>query len=1001
MIRLTLIAVALLNLYTLSQAQWQRQYPLPKLEEVLDIVVKNDGYGFATGSDDLALRFNNGTKEWQILPDSEFGWTLFAVDYLSGSDGEYVAAGGTGLIVSENGGYNWTKIQDAPAGVQKIKILDENLIIVIAGNGVHRWNGNFWTSLNLPANVNVIGGHILDADHIWAYTGGTNPEIHYTSNGGTNWSTNAELDRPDAVLFYDTQFGVAFDNRRVYHSVNGGANWTEVSSNAIHNSISDVTFGETANILMAATLNGDPAISLDSGDTWDQIEMDLLNTRSYSIANIGNEYWVGNDLSSIGYTPDSGGGWSERSGPRREPVHDVHFINRNLGFAVGFDGLLLKTENGGSTWNDIAFESDRHYWSMHGNLNTNLWIGANQRIYSSADTGRTWSVKATFLGGGINDILAISASRILGVTSAGIILRSNDAGASWDTVHQVATQLRSIARIDNQRYLATGFNGIILRSNDQGETWTPLTAPVPNLQYEQSYWLDNTGWLITSSFQATMWKTTNAGDNWTPITLPIDRFWNGVFFITQDTGIIVGSSATEGRAYITYNGGTNWQPSYVTDYALLGVSGVNNPNGTAWIHGAGADIEILPYCTDVPTIANLQGDFDPCQGDTVTFTLTGTNVDLYQWFFPTGWSIIGNSNNDTIRVRVGVASGNVSVTGVNACGFTNALISQLTPTPIPVLNTITGPASPCQGEAIVYSVNGSGADHFAWTVPAGWTIVSGQSSNTITVTVGGVIGNINVDGGNVCGDDSATPLHVTPSLLPVGTLIDGNPSPCIFGLAAYTFVGENTDSVFWELPVDWTILDQPDAFTIIVQAGFTGGTITAVGQNECGLSQPITFDVAIQDPPVISLSFDEGTNILSPVFSGNIISITWFFEGEELLNEFEPTLLATESGNYQVLLVFDDGCISISEPLDVIISSTDNAVRDADIWLMPNPATSFVTIAGLPGASPFEIYDMRGSLCRKGITADRIGVQDLADGLYTVRIILQDRIVVKQLVITK
>ncbi len=64
-----------------------------------------------------------------------------------------------------------------------------------------------------------------------------------------------------------------------------------------------------------------------------------------------------------------------------------------------------------------------------------------------------------------------------------------------------------------------------------------------------------------------------------PITLPIDRFWDGVYFITPDTGIIVGRSSAEGRAYITFNGGANWQAGYVTDFPLYGVTGLPHANG--------------------------------------------------------------------------------------------------------------------------------------------------------------------------------------------------------------------------------------------------------------------------------------------------------------------------------------------------------------------------------------------------------------------------------------
>jgi photosystem II stability/assembly factor-like uncharacterized protein len=85
--------------------------------------------------------------------------------------------------------------------------------------------------------------------------------------------------------------------------------------------------------------------------------------------------------------------------------------------------------------------------------------------------------------------------------------------------------------IDDQRLMVTGYNGIILRSQDQGESWVVVTPPKPGIQYEQSFFLEDHGWLISSSFEHEMWHTQNAGASWETITLPIDRFWDGVYFI--------------------------------------------------------------------------------------------------------------------------------------------------------------------------------------------------------------------------------------------------------------------------------------------------------------------------------------------------------------------------------------------------------------------------------------------------------------------------------------
>ena len=597
-----------------ADAQWIRQYPLAKLEHVVDIAVHQDGYGFAVGGDDLILRLNGGSNQWDLLTSWDGGWTLESVDYLEGTFGQTVAAGGQGLILSQNGGDSWIEIANAPGGIFTTKVIGTQDIIVVGDEGVFRWNNNSWDDLNLPVTSGVDGGFILDDQHIWCFTNGTSPVVYYTSNGGANWNMNSQIDRPDVVKFFNTQYGIAFDSRTVYQSLNGGQTWEEFSNNAIHNSINDFAFGTSPNVLMAATFNGVPTISVDSGSTWTQKDLDLINERNYSIgATSDSEFWVGNDLSSITLTTDAGDNWIETSGPDRQIMNDIYFLDRNIGFAVGTDGTLLRTTNGGSQWEDISFGETRSFLSIFGLAPNDMWMGANQRIYHSADMGDTWQEKAALLGFNTIDVLAVNANIILACSPSGMILRSIDAGTSWDTVYQTAGQIRSLSKIDNQRYMATGFNGLILRSANQGATWTPLTAPEAGLQYEQTHFIGNEGWLVTSSFKKTMWHTTNAGDTWSPITLPIERFWDGVYFMSPDTGIIVGRSSAEGRVYITFNGGTNWQAGYITDFPLFGVTGIPNPNGTAWIYGFGSDIEVLPYCSELPIISNLTGASAPCK----------------------------------------------------------------------------------------------------------------------------------------------------------------------------------------------------------------------------------------------------------------------------------------------------------------------------------------------------------------------------------------------------
>ncbi len=965
-------------------AQWIRQYPMAKLENVTDIALHPDGHGYAVGPDDMVLRLDPGTKTWTLLDAWDGGWSFAAVDYLEDMSGAFAAAGGQGLIITTDAGETWNEVANAPGGIVAIHIISTTDILVIADEGVFRWTNNSWTDLNLPITSGVHDGYILDAQHIWCFTTGGTPVIYSTANGGGLWSSTTDVERPDVVKFYDAQYGIALDGRTVYNSLDGGLNWTIVSNNAIHNSSYDFTFGASPNVLMAATFNGVAAISVDSGLTWTQKNLGLINQRSYSVAAVSDlEFWIGNDLSSIAFSTDAGETWLETSGPDRKVMNDVFFFNRNFGFAVGTDGTFLRTTNGGAIWEDISFGETRSFLSVHGLTTNDIWMGANQRIYHSADMGDTWQEKLAILGANFIDILAVDANIVMACSPSGLILRTINAGITWDTVYQTNNQIRSLAKIDANRFMATGFNGLILRSEDKGLTWNPLTAPEAGLQYEQTHFIGQEGWLITSSFKKTMWHTPNAGDTWEPITLPIDRFWDGVYFITPDTGIIVGRSTAEGRVYTTFNGGANWQSGYITSYPMFGVTGLPNPNGTAWIFGYGSDIEILPYCNMLPVIADFQGAPSPCENDTVTYSISSQDVDLFFWLFPTGWTIIGNPNNDTINVKVGRNGGVISVTGSNACGFSSPISINAGPSLLPKITNLAGDNSPCEGEIITYLATQTDVDDFVWTIPGDWSIQGNMNLQTIQTQVGAMAGVISVIGTNQCGATAPFNRNVSPELRPRMYTVTGPVTICAGDTVEFVGQGEYYDEVVWTYPADWAVLGPQNEIAIALRAGEEAGIVTAGGVNPCGTSAIAEAEVNPFFVPQVGI-LNEGDK-LYPTSAG--IAYQWYLNGTQIDGATLDTLVPVVSGTYTVLVIFSNSCTSLSFPVEVIISGLFNPTATTALDIYPVPATETLNIKGISGEYVYTIFDITGTLLTQHKSVDTaIDVSMLSEGSYMLKV---------------
>jgi hypothetical protein len=69
---------------------------------------------------------------------------------------------------------------------------------------------------------------------------------------------------------------------------------------------------------------------------------------------------------------------------------------------------------------------------------------------------------------------------------------------------------------------------------------------------------------------------------------------------------------------------------------------------------------------------------------------------------------------------------------------------------------MTGPSSVTCGQLVTYSIPVvSGANSYTWVLPTGWTILTGQGTNSISVKVGCSRGEVKVTPNNSCGSGSS------------------------------------------------------------------------------------------------------------------------------------------------------------------------------------------------------------------------------------------------------
>lgn len=178
---------------------------------------------------------------------------------------------------------------------------------------------------------------------------------------------------------------------------------------------------------------------------------------------------------------DGGRSWNQAEVPTRATLTGVYLHDKTLGWAVGHDQVILRTKDGGKTWQlldaqpeaespllDIWFADAQHGFAL----------GAYGLFLETEDGGETWSERR--VGDGdfhLNKIIHAGGSRLFIAGEAGTLLRSDDGGKNWDqlTAPYEGSFFGGLA-LSVDSLLVYGLRGHLFRTDDGGENWIELAT---------------------------------------------------------------------------------------------------------------------------------------------------------------------------------------------------------------------------------------------------------------------------------------------------------------------------------------------------------------------------------------------------------------------------------------------------------------------------------------------------------------------------------------------
>jgi photosystem II stability/assembly factor-like uncharacterized protein len=314
-----------------------------------------------------------------------------------------------------------------------------------------------WTAQRSGALSWLHAVYFLDENRGWA-VGGSGVLLS-TTDGGKVWRA---LARPAQDALLDVYFS---------DELNG---WL-----VCERSIYDLKTNDEPRTYLLRTTDG--------GATWKKINVigkDVDTRLVRALFTNEGRGWAFGEAGALYTTRDGGANWERQRVPTSHLLLGGSFLNAEQGWLVGAGATLLQTNDGGETWHTGAlvglapasgntaeaarvrfiatsFVDKRKGWA----------VGTEGRVFATRDGGRTWVAQASNVASDLFDVKFLDEFEGWAVGAQGTLIHTVDGGAHWTVEPSGTTHaLERLCFVGRTRGWAVGFGGTILSYTPESAT---------------------------------------------------------------------------------------------------------------------------------------------------------------------------------------------------------------------------------------------------------------------------------------------------------------------------------------------------------------------------------------------------------------------------------------------------------------------------------------------------------------------------------------------------
>ena len=528
----------------------------------------NDSIGFIDGIAETILKTTNGGSNWQIIRDGVFtqGNAFTGLYFLNQNTGWLCGYGGI-VLRTTNGCISFDSINVGSTGpLRNIQFFNSltGWVCGDVGNLKKSTNGGMnWINMPLLTTANL-DMYFLNENTGWT-VGEQDNMVFRTTDGGARWDTVSKLPGGNNQYSYSIAFmnfntgWIGGTYGRIFRTNNGGLNWFNedydlegfVENFSFYNDSTAWCVG--GNKIKLRNINN---VSQPAQTGWQRQNSNTLCPLKDMYMLNSQTGWIVGTSDTILHTTNSGINWNKISTGGFYDIRSVQFLNEQTGWLSGKEGIILKTTNGGANWinqsmneggwwiHSMFFTSEQKGWitldygvvfkttnsgynwtpvpatvtnhniySIYFVDSTRGWLcGDGGEIDHTLNSGLNWSFQNSGTSIRLNSIYFINDSLgwAAGGDREGIIIKTTNAGNSWNSIYNGSQALRKIKFSGPDSGWVVGDSGIVLLTTNSGLIWNRQNTGDYNNFYSTFFTSNGTGWLIGG--YGNIFKTTTGGE---------------------------------------------------------------------------------------------------------------------------------------------------------------------------------------------------------------------------------------------------------------------------------------------------------------------------------------------------------------------------------------------------------------------------------------------------------------------------------------------------------